>query len=393
MGDPLLPPLTDQQPIVDKDGVPTLYFQRFMQQLIAGENIAVSNGVVSSSAVWGSITGTLTAQVDLEDALNTKINYLDFTNIGFDGTKINFFEFGGPAPSTPGPGGLFSFGADDTGSGQPYMVWSNADGVNLMIVGSYTANSRFALDGSKSYEFSRQPYVGTYKIFYEGNLTFGSGLTYNAGTGVLSASGGGGGGGFENTITIPAAANFTLLNGAGGTNAATMGDYGKGVFLLQNATPGATGQIRFARHNTVTAGQAFTMTARMTSIDPSQPYAQAQQASLILRNSANGRMILFGNGNADVTGYVQIFSGYTSGQLGQYTAFSVMYQFPWKQITSDGTNLKFYVSKDGYYWVPGAAGTTIANYLVALDEVGIGMQSIPNITTPHGTLCQSFTFV
>jgi hypothetical protein len=195
---------------------------------------------------------------------------------------------------------------------------------------------------------------------------------------------------FEIAVSKPAAANFTTQNLAGGSIASTFADYAKGVAILQLGSIGATNQIRFARHDVIASGTPFTMTARMTAIDPQQPLGQATQGSLVLRNSANGRMILFGDGGGGVTSYVQIFSTYTSGQLGLYTSFSVSYQFPWKRIVSDGTNLTFWVSKDGYYWVQGAAGTTIANYIGVVDELGIGLQAIASVTTAHGTLCQSF---
>lgn len=196
---------------------------------------------------------------------------------------------------------------------------------------------------------------------------------------------------FENAVTKPAAANFTVQNLAGGSIASTFADYAKGVAMLQLGSIGATNQIRFARHDVIVSGTPFTMTARLSAIDPQQPIGQASQGALVLRNSANGRMILFGDGGGGVTSYVQIFSTYTSGQLGQYTAFSVSYQFPWKRIVSDGTNLTFWVSKDGYYWVQAAAGTTIANYIGVVDEIGIGLQAIASVATAHGTLCQSFT--
>lgn len=195
---------------------------------------------------------------------------------------------------------------------------------------------------------------------------------------------------FEIAVSKPAAANFTTQNLAGGSIASTFADYAKGVAILQLGSIGATNQIRFARHDVIVSGTPFTMTARLTTIDPQQPLGQATQGSLVLRNSANGRMILFGDGGSGVTSYVQIFSTYTSGQLGQYTAFSVSYQFPWKRIVSDGTNLTFWVSRDGYYWVQANAGTTIANYIGVVDEIGIGLQAIASVTTAHGTLCQSF---
>lgn len=581
-------PLSDKFPVVGPDGRPTIYFTQWAQQ----RQSDISNSVTPDQATqividyiaahpvnWGEIVGALSAQTDLQTALDTKVNYTDFTNFAIVGGKLNFWEFGGPSPSIAGPGGLFSIGADDIGSGQPYMIWTNADNINFMLLGLYTANTRFSMDGSKSYEFSLTPYVTTHQIFHEGNLvnftaaddgltpasgggttnflradgswavppgsggggttthpvTFdttggaasgaafdgsvaktidystlgaakaglatGSGLTTAAtdkvlgrssalggpveeiactaagraliaganaaaqrvtlGLVAIAASGSGAdlvassvpyakiqdvsatdkvlgrssaGAGviqeidctaagraliasanaaaqratlgvysiaavdtavtpYELSPTKPAAADFTLLNGSAGSVAAVMADYARGVSILQNGSVGATTQTRFARHNTVSAGQAFTMTARFGSIDPTINNGNAMQGNLVLRNSANGRMVVLGSGTGDGVIFAHLFSAFTGNNAGAYSSVTNALNCPWRRIVVDASgNIAFFFSKDGYFWIP-MTGSTIANFLGALDEVGIGMLSIASQATPFGTLCHSFTFV
>lgn len=203
---------------------------------------------------------------------------------------------------------------------------------------------------------------------------------------------GGGGMPYELAPTKPAAASFTLQNGAAGTNPAVLADYAKGVSIIQELTPGGTPQVRFAKWNVAPSALGFTLTARMNGTDPQQAYGAANYRCLILRNATNGRMIIFGEGGSGANLYVQIYSGYTSGSLGQYTAFSIPHRFPWTRITSDGTNLKFWVSVDGIFWKQAGAGTTIADYVGSVDECGIGHYAAAGQVSV-GTLCQSFTLI
>jgi hypothetical protein len=121
-----------------------------------------------NTGVWGSITGTLTAQSDLQTALDDKLSVSKFHNVQVDGGKYNFLEIGSTAA---GGGGIVAMGADDPTSGWPYFSFANAGGSDWGLFGSISANSRITITGSKAWEFTTTPYVGTNVIYHAGNLT------------------------------------------------------------------------------------------------------------------------------------------------------------------------------------------------------------------------------
>lgn len=265
------------------------------------------------------------------------------------------------------------------------------------------------------WEFDKQPYVVANKIFHEGILSFGAGLSYVAG--VLTATGGGtnagglmwagldgqdgddgmplpgppgpaGGAGAglpEIAFTIPLAANFTLDNGGTG---GTLTDKTFGLSVIRAAAGGS--QISVARSNTTPSATAFTLTARMTPT-----YALFQtgySACIILRNSTNGRLLIFGDYQGGTNILVQGWSSYSAfanNVVGPASAVGAY--FPWRRVVLSGGTLDFQCSPDGDIW-QSIGTTTVATYLTAagggaLDQVGFGEFST------GGTLCQSWTVV
>jgi hypothetical protein len=189
----------------------------------------------------------------------------------------------------------------------------------------------------------------------------------------------------EITPVKPLAANFTLDNGGAG---GTLADKTYGLHVNRPVAGGA--QISVARSNTAAPAAAFTLTARLTPT-----YALFQtgySACIILRNSTNGRLIIFG----DYQGGTNILAqGWTS-----YAAFSsniigpaqaVGARFPWRRVVLAAGSLDFQCSPDGDVWT--SVGTqTVAAFLTAagggtLDQLGFGGYAT------QGTLCQSWTVV
>lgn len=168
MADELFPPLAFNVPIVDADGKPTLVFQRFLQQIALGENLAVSGGKLNTSNVLTYTPGALGDPT----YWNVPIDH----GVLFTATNGSFLEFEG-------------------GGGANERAFWAANDSNFDVYwgfGAAKASGRYTIEGDQAFEFSETPYVVTDKIYHEGNLSFGAGLTYAAG--VLSASGGGGGG-------------------------------------------------------------------------------------------------------------------------------------------------------------------------------------------------------
>jgi hypothetical protein len=101
--------------------------------LVSGTNIKTINGVtllgsgditISGSAAWGSITGTLSTQTDLQNALNTKVPYTGAT------ANVDLGEFELKA-------GQVEFDQTPTGTnGVGVMRWNDTDGtVDLVLKG------------------------------------------------------------------------------------------------------------------------------------------------------------------------------------------------------------------------------------------------------------------
>jgi hypothetical protein len=191
----LFPPLAFNVPIVDpKTGNPSPQFQRLMQQLQAGENLTVaSNGTVN-------VTGVL--QV-FDDSIDWGAGAL------YISAPILSFGYA----QTEGAITLIPSATD-----VPVIFLADLGFNTSAYIGTTTANNRILIGcggpRGTGYEFDNPPYVGTHKIFHEGNLAFGTGLTYAGG--VLSASGSGGTPTVRSSsITSSSAASYTVAWPAG----------------------------------------------------------------------------------------------------------------------------------------------------------------------------------
>lgn len=152
----------------------------------------------SHSHAWGTLTGTLSAQGDLQTALGDRlvVSRLHALHLDSLSGKYNFLEVGGAG------GGIVSMGADDTGTGWPYFSFAEDTGAEWALFGTLTANGRVAITGSKAWEFTSNPYVGTNAIYHAGNLV--AFVTKTAGYTETVTSG-------ELLIKADLAAGFTIV--------------------------------------------------------------------------------------------------------------------------------------------------------------------------------------
>jgi len=201
-------------------------------------------------------------------------------------------------------------------------------------------------------------------------ISIGSGLSFAAG--VLGLVGGGTGVTGERPITVPTAASFTLEN----AGTASLSDITSG---LQLDSPSATANIRFARYNGGPPATPYQMIVRA-------PYSRAATTTsaynraLILRNSSNGRLMIFG---AYSTGWAgQTWSSYTAfnGNMTgspsfNDTLFTLLNAHLWWRLRNDGTTVFFEWSPEGYIWNT-ITSEALASYLTAAggtaDQIGIG---------------------
>jgi hypothetical protein len=110
--------------------------------------------------VWG----------DPQDPVPTSGDYWEISidqGLLFTATNGNFIEFE-------------AAGTNELGFWAAYPDWSLYWGI-----GALKPSGRRTIEGDVSFEFQQQPYYLTDKIYHEGNLSFGTGLSYNALTGVL----------------------------------------------------------------------------------------------------------------------------------------------------------------------------------------------------------------
>lgn len=181
-----LQPLDSQFPIVDDQGRPTIYFTRWAQQK--------QNDITDSASTTD---------------LLTRVPYIDGNGDGTipnPGTWVKGEWRIRPASSDPTKGSIIVEGPYNQGpslgaqfqldaagqSSDVGVVWgSNTTWSHWYGLGALSVNNRYYLYGDRAFEFSSTPYVNTNKIYHEGNLSFSTGLNYNAGTGVLKTTGAG----------------------------------------------------------------------------------------------------------------------------------------------------------------------------------------------------------
>lgn len=360
-------PLDQQFPIVDAQGRPTLYFIQWAQQRqndIGGSaQLKGGNNFTGDQNIAGKITATEgfvpAYKIKTAGPFVTEIFSSRVCQIKVDQILIQNDQ-GGISLSC------------DTGSGN--FVINNGANTGGGFIGYFSANNRMLMDQwgiQTGFEFTATPYVNSNKIFHEGNLSFGTGLTYNAVTGVLTASGGGAS--YEASPTKPAAASFTLVNGGTGT----LADTALGVAALFPS--GVTDTIHLAQWNTSVASATFTVTVRLRPT-LMVPNGNHYQSCLIIRNSTNDRQVVFGDWTGNTQTLVQnwttnaAFSGNVVAPVTCNTA-----AFPWRRVVCTAGTMSFEASPDGVTWT--SIGTaTLASFLTAAggtaDKVGIGTRGV-----------------
>lgn len=200
----------------------------------------------------------------------------------------------------------------------------------------------------------------------------------------LAGGGGGGSSAFEATATVPVASAFAnVISGP------TFSDSSIGM-TYTTPTPGGT-QFYMARY-TGSFSSNFTMTirARPTSF----VNASAYNCCLVLRNSTNGRYVIFGDYQASTQMLVQNWTNdttFSANVLGPTTIPVPM--IPWKRIVVSGGNISFEISANGQDW-HAVTTSTVAGFLTAsgggsLDQIGVGGLSVSSAA--GSAIFQSFT--
>jgi hypothetical protein len=132
--------------------------------------LAAYFGGGGGGSVWGGITGTLSAQTDLQTALNLKLPYYIATGAwaGYHTVEadhgLTIYN-----PATGAFSGFFVIGG--VGS---FYVQNSTGSIWLSMGGALTGTSRFYMGGSHAFEFDHTPYVGTDVMYHAGNLTIGT---------------------------------------------------------------------------------------------------------------------------------------------------------------------------------------------------------------------------
>lgn len=174
-------PLDEKFEIVGTDGRPTPYFIRWAQQ----RQIDISDAITAEQAL-AIIVEYLAAHLKLPIISDDNWNVFGLPGIFYrTPTEIGGLTLGDNA--IEGSVTLIKGGADYTGAFEfdlPGFVGgcSFAQVADKLLIQTYGTVTAF--------QFNTAPYVGANKVWHGGNLSFGSNLTYDVGTGVLSASGG-----------------------------------------------------------------------------------------------------------------------------------------------------------------------------------------------------------
>lgn len=198
-----LQPLSDNFAIVDTDGRPTIYFTQWAQErqiditaaVTADEALAIVAAYIAAHPIqWGDILGTLSAQTDLQAALDARLIVLDDSAnwapgaVRVDAGVIAFTQGDNSVTAS-----ITFFGgnlADITAAGWELDLKGNVGGTYFGTL-SAAMRHRFRRYGTiTGIEFDVPPYVNNDVIFYAGNLAFGTGLSYVAGVLTATASGG-----------------------------------------------------------------------------------------------------------------------------------------------------------------------------------------------------------
>lgn len=317
-----------------------------------GGSVTISD---SSGAAWGDVTGTLADQTDLQAALDAKAPASHSHAIS-DVTGLQTALDAKIATSAIGS------------SVQAY----DAD---LAAIAAITPSQGDILYRNAT-EWTRLS-AGT-----SGQILRTNGAGNNPAWATISG-GGADAGIFETSPSKPLLADFTLEN-AGTASAAN------GTFGIVLTMPSTTTNVRFLRYTAGLPGSSWDVKIRASMITPYFT-ANIHHCALLLRNSANGRIINFAQNGGNIVG--QNWSSYTAFASGIFS-FAGVYgpQGFWKRITSDGTTLRFYTSVNGVDW--GEIGSVaIATYIGAVDQIGFGSLLGAASSVTNADVFESFTLV
>jgi hypothetical protein len=189
-----LQPLDEKFPIVGEDGRPTLYFIKWAQQ----RQIDITGAVTADEAleivvdhlVWGNITGILSNQTDLQTELDLRVPCYPLT-VGPIAFTPAFADITGQVKvdqlAIRNTQGSAFFSADSGWGNFGLTNAANTGGAIFGYAGSAGRTLLLSFGAVTGFEFSAQPYVGTNKIFHEGNLL----VSRPSIEGLTPASGGG----------------------------------------------------------------------------------------------------------------------------------------------------------------------------------------------------------
>lgn len=210
----------------------------------------------------------------------------------------------------------------------------------------------------------------------------------------VTPTGGGGGSTGELPLVPPILANFTYQGNASGSLAANANG------LIVNApNNGSTYNGRAAYLGPVASFANMTITARLRrSVGLAQSSGGCNQ--IFIRNSSNGRMLVFGDGSNGASPYWQRWTNDTTFNAnistGTFQSDGGALGRPWRRIVVTGSSAAPQFSPDGYNWDTGGfAAEPYGTYLTAAggaaDQIGFSSHTVNG--SWNYTVCQHFTVV
>lgn len=194
-------------------------------------------------------------------------------------------------------------------------------------------------------------------------------LLYQRKDGEALVGGAGGGDTGEEALTVPVNGDFSWVNQGSATVTVNAG----GGVTIQ-APAAASGGVRM-RTKSIGIGSPWTITAKMRF---STFESNWQEAGLILRENATGKLIKFGVQSAKSV-FIYDYTNATTYGTSRLVSTICGYWVPeWYQVHYDGTNLLFRVSCDGNVWDQILSLAVTASFTTAPDEVGWGVQDRTN---------------
>lgn len=189
------------------------------------------------------------------------------------------------------------------------------------------------------------------------------------------------GGTFEAAPTKPLVAGYTLEN----PGTASMADGNFGIVLTM---PSSTVNVRFIRYTAGLPGSTWTAIMRGSALTPYST-ANIHHNCIIMRNTANGRLIAMGLSGANL--HISRWASYTSFASSILNIATYASQhMGWKKVVLNGTTLEFYTSSNGRDW--GLMATeTLANYIGAVDQIGFGSINGAASSVTNADIFESFT--